>query len=305
MRIVYYIFLIDNYTMSENNWSGFQNIVPNSTISNSNIPNPTIHGTYSNVSHHMSTKLDDIIHHQSNLVLTDPAPDVFQEIESKIKHFRKTVFEDVSEYSIPNKIKEFNEKNSIEERLQQLELERVTEMPIQEPDTIQCLNEDLDFDITECISNITKLKESIIVHFSNLKEIEEELEKEVNIVDKSFSHVEQLKLFSNTIKLTDLKYTFDTNVQSIYDNILQSSNIKPLYDKYTDILKKHRFFMQCLQKLKTLSMKPTCPFCLNHEIDTVIISCGHTCCNNCVMQLGDRCGACRTKITKIQRLYII
>jgi hypothetical protein len=289
--------------MSENNWGELQNIVPSSTIqsSYSNVSQ----STYTGSNQRISTSLDDIIQHQSNLIVTDPEPTIFQEIESNIKNFRKNVFEDVSEYSIPTKIKEFNEQYSIEERLQQLELERTQDLPQKDKETIECLHEELDFNIEDCLSNIKKLKQSIISHFSNLKTAEEELEKEVNIVDNSFKHIEQLHTFSNGIQSSDLKDIFDKNVQNIYDNIIQLSKIKSLYDNYTIILKKHRFFMKCLQELKTLSMKPTCPFCLTQEIDTVIVSCGHTCCNQCVMQLGDRCGACRTKITKIQRLYII
>ena len=291
--------------MSNNNWEEFQNIITPSSIDN----------TYSNVSqseydnksgeNHISTKLEEIINHQNNTMVHESSTNIFKEIENKIQFFKKSVFEDVTAYKIPEKIKDFNEAHSIEDRLKNLEIERNKELPCTEHTKINCLDEDLGFSIDNCLSNLLTLKKKIVEHFNHVKQAEERLENEVSRIDTSFNHIQHLQTFSNSIVEKDLKISFDKNIDTIYTNIIEASNVKKLYAEYINILKKHRYYIQCLHELKTLSSKPTCPFCLTNEIDTVIVSCGHSCCNQCIMQLGDRCGACRTKITKIQRLYII
>ena len=253
----------------------------------------------------LSKSLNSIILEQSHQFMLDSKKNIFQEIENKIKNYSKQIFEEFTEYTKSTKISDFMNNHNLEDRLKKLEKERNKDIHIQPKDTIDIIEKDFSFNVKTTLSQMQEIREKIIEHFVDIKNCESALEKEIGKLDTSFQHINHLKKFGISIQEDSLQSDFTDNIEKIYEHLLNNSPVKDMYSNYKKLLLKHKYYLKCLQELKALSNKPTCPFCLTNDIDTVLIPCGHSCCNQCIMQLGDRCGACRSSINKVQRLYII
>ena len=135
--------------------------------------------------------------------------------------------------------------------------------------------------------------------------------KEVNDTLKLYDSLKQsIDKFNKTIS-SQLEWI--KSVPDGLDNDVIKNSIESMLQKYfdkNDVIELFKNYRKTYVKLMLMiSFAPTefigkekCAICLSANRNTVLVPCGHTCCNVCVQNIND-CMVCRKKIEKKQRIY--
>jgi hypothetical protein len=171
-------------------------------------------------------------------------------------------------------------------------------------------NEDEQYEITHDDEYYVKQ------HYFNPDKLNEELKRRRDAIhiacitladiDKSFhQYTEKISHISHAIDSLS-----NTDLDNVGEMIESLKNLKlnlkervdPLKQKRTDC-KKH------IEVLKRLDQKQlhTCGICLKNPIDTAMVPCGHTICEECLLKTQNitECFVCRQHVTSMMKLYFL
>ena len=125
--------------------------------------------------------------------------------------------------------------------------------------------------------------------------------------------------FACLTKQLDITMSLDANEASLdiykaFNKYLlvffKEQNIKAKFDKFVLARKKfvvYRDLMtQCIKTVQNTddpSQSPMCVICMQNDVKTAFVPCGHTFCLNCANKNIRECYICRTKITSRLKLY--
>jgi len=167
------------------------------------------------------------------------------------------------------------------------------------------LNEKFDFDINDLITNIDKFKNyyknTIIETFKLENEIKDILKK----YDNQYSNMKQA--YSNLIELNEFdehleKMDYEMNIY--IKNYFEKNNLLEKLNKYKTNIENLNFQKKQINKINALSYVPFCNICMNRIVDSVLIPCGHTGCQECINKCENKCFVCRKEITQIKKIFI-
>ncbi len=171
------------------------------------------------------------------------------------------------------------------------------------------LNEVLKFNLDEIKlleqnkAEILKYKSNVFINHQDImiklyNENENEKIEELN--NLMMKYLELLKIFINNWinnHYTKRKEILDSDINNQEEEL--ASFRKLFIDTTTGIIKTEKI------------NKNICPICFENEINMCAIPCGHTCCNECIMQSiryhnmrVTKCLSCRNNITEYIKMYI-
>jgi len=134
-----------------------------------------------------------------------------------------------------------------------------------------------------------KLK-SAKTQITNLRSEVHTLESEISNLTKNIKTI--------TLKLADMTTSY--NEEKKYKSYLTGENLDQLDD--SDLKKIYRNLK--LEKMRRRTMKK-CTVCLQKEVSIICLPCGHVClCEECSLNVSNRCPLDRAKITELKRVYL-
>lgn len=182
-----------------------------------------------------------------------------------------------------------------------------------------------DFYISDAIEETTdeeflKLKENVdrgksllkneISLYSSLKDKMEEIISLKNIFHEQITNIRKSALILQEMNiqcegyedglntLTDSCIAFDKHVKTHLDNekTIISADYNTSFRKLMQLKDVYKVFRHS-------DISYVCPLCLTKQVDSFLMSCGHTYCSDCVKRIHRICSICRNPISKIQSLY--
>ena len=185
---------------------------------------------------------------------------------------------------------------------------------------------------------LKECEEEDIINNSTLKK---ELNKEIKINLDLFKtnvynlrnyysklNIDTFNLENEIIKILKKYDTYYLKIKSIYSNLNEFDNIDnhiKIIDKeickyiieyfknqkldeklnlYNSNIKSIKFLKNYLNEINSINFVPFCQICMTKIVDSVIIPCGHTACEECLNKCDMKCFICRQDITNINKLYI-
>lgn len=185
---------------------------------------------------------------------------------------------------------------------------------------------------------LEECEEENIINNSFLKE---QLNKEIKINLDSFKtdihnlrnyysklNIDTFNLENEIIKILKKYNTYYSKIKSIYSNLDEFDNIDKhikIIDKeisnyiieyfknqkldeklnlYNSNIKSIKFLKNYLNEINSINFVPFCPICMTKIVDSVIIPCGHTACQECLNKCDMKCFICRQDVTNINKLFI-
>lgn len=176
-------------------------------------------------------------------------------------------------------------------------------------DTIVILNDKMNMNLHEFEESIRTIR----LYYSKINILTFKLENDIiNILKKYDSYHSNMKdIYKNLNKFENIdKYLIKID-NELTDYIIDYFNKEDLKDKvktYKANIKEINSLKDYLNKINGISFVPYCQICMTSIIDTVVIPCGHTFCNDCLDKNEDieikKCFICREEITKTTKLFI-
>jgi len=103
-------------------------------------------------------------------------------------------------------------------------------------------------------------------------------------------------LTANLLKLKD------TNLEAI-GKILDELDVQEIKENLVKHIQNFSHYYNLSKNIVSLQEQPICNICLTNPIDSVLISCGHTACNQCITKSGSSCSICRQVYQKVCPIY--
>lgn len=162
-----------------------------------------------------------------------------------------------------------------------------------------------NIDYDSFIENIRKLR----LYYSKINISTFQLEKEIieilNKYDKCYSKMK--KIYDNLKDFEDIEEhvkTIDKEIIDYMTNFFKKQELDVKMSTYKNNMKEINYLKELLNKLNSISYTPYCQICMTKIIDTVVIPCGHTFCQNCVDKSDKCCFICRQDIKNTSKLFI-
>ena len=272
---------------------------------------------YINDEINFTSKIDDLIN-------TDEKEYDNNQFENMIdiQSFNQNVFSNLHNLFKEEHDRIFNEFSSeidtpvdkINKELKDVPIEYDSEKFIEE-----CKKENIknDDNIKEKLSNTLNIdfenfKKSIYTlrnHYSKLNIETFNLEKDITTIlkkhDKYYSQIKDI--YS---KLNDLDgiqshlQKIDTEICEYSKNYLKTNKIDDKIKLYQKNIKEINFLKQYLNEINSVAFVPFCQICMSRIVDSVVIPCGHTACQQCLNKCEMTCFICRQDVTNITKLFI-
>ena len=187
------------------------------------------------------------------------------------------------------------------------DLEKETD--VSKRDTIIALNDKLNMDLHQFEDSIRTIR----LHYTKINIATFKLEYDIiNILKKYDSYHSNMKeIYKNLNKFENIDECLMKIDKELMDYIIEYFNKENLKEKvkiYKGNIREINSLKEYLNKINGISFVPYCQICMTSIIDTVIIPCGHTFCNDCLGKNEDvdikKCFICREEITKTTKLFI-
>jgi DNA repair ATPase RecN len=157
-----------------------------------------------------------------------------------------------------------------------------------------------------------KLQDSITEH-SKLSFEKQKLDDAIKVSKNSAFDIQQrldyLKQIcqSNNVEVENLHDTMDQiTFLMLYITDSMEANLNDKRKTIEDTLQTVKGTLKSLGNaygiLRNCNVSSTCPICMNHQLEVVLIPCGHQTCANCVPS-SSFCYFCRSRIEKISRMF--
>lgn len=129
------------------------------------------------------------------------------------------------------------------------------------------------------------------------------LQQKLKNVNDLHTQLSILPTFSHNLTSAS---TLQTSISEYTAQMLESSNIHEEYPKFIHTV---GLFQHLRSMLKTSSafqekeLRNPCTICMNEEVDSVMVPCGHPFCSACAKKTKTICFLCRTPVLQKQRVY--
>lgn len=176
-------------------------------------------------------------------------------------------------------------------------------------DTIVTLNEKMKLDLHVFEQSIRTIR----LHYTKINIATFKLEYDIiNILNKyDVYHSTMKDIYKNLNKFENIDacmMKIDKELMNYIIEYFNKENLKEKVKTYKANIKEINSLKDYLNKINGISFVPYCQICMTSIVDTVIIPCGHTFCNDCLGKNEDveikKCFICREEITKTTKLFI-
>jgi hypothetical protein len=135
------------------------------------------------------------------------------------------------------------------------------------------------------------------------------LENEIiNILNKYNTYYSKIKsIYSNLDEFDNIDNHIEIIDKEICDymtDYFKNQKLNEKLDLYTINIKNIKFLKSYLNEINSINFVPFCPICMTKIVDSVIIPCGHTACQECLNKCEMKCYICRQDVTNINKLFI-
>lgn len=228
---------------------------------------------------------------------------VFSKLHNLFKNEHERIY-NLFESKIESTIKksldfiEYDSKKIIEEyENEQENLDKNTE---------NLIKDEIDINICDFEKDIIKLRE----YYSKLNIETFNLEKQISdIFIKHDSHYNKIKKICDELENLEGIENFIENINKTIieysKDYFKKNKIDEKIITYQNNIKKINFLKKRLNKLNSLAFVPYCQICMTNIVDSVLIPCGHSGCDNCLNKCENKCFICRKEINHISKLFIL
>jgi hypothetical protein len=170
---------------------------------------------------------------------------------------------------------------------------------------------------------ITKCLESIDDLFKSFQEIQQKaFQSEIlfnETLEKANNDIHKIQDFLKFIQTIQHKYSdldtdiMDNSIKDICEKLCDDSLITDIKNDYEKKLYLVKYYLHhFIKKLNHGNVGHICSICLQKPVDTFLNPCGHTGCNDCILNHSARynnrnmnpCFLCRKEIKSIHKLYL-
>ena len=191
---------------------------------------------------------------------------------------------------------------------------------------INGINEINEINANNLIKDYRKLNDTLNIKIIKLKELEKYKEETFNykcniylnhqnamikLHRETAENNEAVELNEYIIKYIELIKNYYDNWINEYYNPLKIKLQDEINDKELKLLAYRNLFIKTTNEIINTEKinKNICPICFENEINMCAIPCGHTCCNECVMQSYNfnnnlkKCMGCRNNIKEYIKIF--
>lgn len=157
------------------------------------------------------------------------------------------------------------------------------------------------FDTLNKYLEVDREKNVFIENNKYLDSLSTEIYHKLNLIKTTinYDNIENEKNIKEEISI------IECNLNNVIDNIKNSNKLK------IDLLKKKiskkkkilKIMNNSFQIVKDCNLRSYCTICLQNEVEIFFTSCGHTCCRQCIKNVGSFCHMCRKQISGIKSLF--
>lgn len=174
---------------------------------------------------------------------------------------------------------------------------------------ITILNEKINVDINTFNDNIDKIR----IYYKNINVKTFQLEENIiNILKKYDEYKSNMEIINKNLNnFNEIDKHLDNINKELMNYMLkyfEKENLKEKIKNYKNNITEINIIKKYLNKLNGLTFVPYCQICMTTIIDRVVIPCGHTFCNTCLLKNEDleikRCFICRDDIHNVNKLFI-
>jgi hypothetical protein len=100
--------------------------------------------------------------------------------------------------------------------------------------------------------------------------------------------------------------TLQTCISHYTEQMLEASNVHTEYPQFIHIVGRFhrlRYLLKQSSAFQERELKNPCTICMNAEMDSVMIPCGHPFCSGCARKTKSICFLCRTPVMQKQKIY--
>jgi hypothetical protein len=167
------------------------------------------------------------------------------------------------------------------------------------------LNTEIKIDLDSFKTDICNLRN----YYSKLNIDTFNLENEIkSILTKYDNYYFKMKEIYSTLEEFDNIGSHVEIIDKEINNYMTTSFKKEKLDEkltlYTNNIKHIKFLKSYLNEINSVTFVPLCTICVTNIVDSVIIPCGHTACQECLNKCDTTCYICRQDIIKITKLFI-
>lgn len=170
-----------------------------------------------------------------------------------------------------------------------------------------------DEELIKLKDNILKGRELLkneISRYSTLKDKLEEINNLKRVFHEQILNIKRSSLILQEISIPcegyqDQVHTMSQayiSLETTIDNFFDDKK-KIIETDYNTSFKKLIQLKDMYKVLRHSDISYVCPLCLTNQVDTFVMSCGHTYCHVCVKKIQRCCSICREPISKINSLY--
>jgi len=150
------------------------------------------------------------------------------------------------------------------------------------------------------IQSLYKLYQSTVQIMFEVNDI---LQRKLKNVHDLHTQLSILPTFSQDLSSTS---TLQTSISEYTAQMLESSNIHEEYPKFihtVGLFQHLRSMLKASSAFQEKELRNPCTICMNEEVDSVMVPCGHPFCSGCAKKTKTICFLCRTPVLQKQRVY--
>ena len=150
------------------------------------------------------------------------------------------------------------------------------------------------------IQSLYKMYQSTV---HTMFEMDDVLQRKLKNVNDLHTQLSILPTFSHELSSTS---SLQTSISEYTAQMLESSNIHEEYPKFihtVGLFQHLRSMLKASSAFQEKELRNPCTICMNEEVDSVIVPCGHPFCSGCAKKTKTICFLCRTPVLQKQRVY--
>jgi hypothetical protein len=154
-------------------------------------------------------------------------------------------------------------------------------------------------------ANLTAGLRWAFTHYKQLGEqiieLDARLKQKLEMIDKLHARMPFVTGLASNEAYQQLLDAFEQYIHQTY----RDANIESIYKELIDTYKRWTVLREVITSQMTISnsTEPLCSICLNDNVSSAVIPCGHTFCTGCTRKMTNLCYICRGTIRDKMKLY--
>jgi hypothetical protein len=167
------------------------------------------------------------------------------------------------------------------------------------------LNTEIKIDLDSFKTDIQDLRNYYSLLNIDTFQLENEIKSILTKYDKYYSKMKSI--YSSLKEFDNIDTHFeiiDKEINKYMTTFFKNEKLNEKLTQYTTNIKQVKYLKSYMNEINSVTFIPLCTMCVTNIVDSVIIPCGHTACQECLNKCDMTCYICRQDVTKINKLFI-